>query len=90
MPGKNVLGSLPEACDPSDPTYPLGIGGAGYAAKAAMLLICGEAAPGCEWFVPPAEPGTPPRHRREREAERTERELRRARSGASSTGSSAR
>jgi len=80
-PGQNVPGFLPEACDPSDPTYPLGNGGAGYPAKAAMLLICGEAAPGCEWFVPPAEPGSAAAERQQREAERTERRLRRSQIG---------
>jgi hypothetical protein len=23
-----------------------------------MLAVCGEGGPGCEWFVPPAEPGS--------------------------------
>jgi hypothetical protein len=79
QPGTNVPGFLPEACDPSDPSYPLGNGGSGYPAKAAMLVICGEGQPGCEWFVPPAEPGTA-----------AAASFARARSGGSSTGSSAR
>ena len=89
--GKNVPGSLPEACDPSDPTYPLGTGGAGYAAKAAMLLICGDAAPGCEWFVPPRRsPELPPRPGGSVRPSAPSASCAAVRSGASSTGSSAR
>ena len=68
--GQNVSGFLPEVCDPSDPTYPAGIGGPGYFNKVGMLLACGEAAPSCEWFIPPAEPGSAEARRAEREAKR--------------------
>ncbi len=74
--GKNVTGFLPEACDPSDPTYPLGEGGPGYAAKAVMLVLCSEASPECEWFQPPAEPGSAAAMRQRRAAERRDRRLR--------------
>jgi hypothetical protein len=68
--GQNVSGFLPEACDPSDPSYPAGIGGPGYLSKVGMLLACGEAAPSCEWFMPPSEPGSAEARRAEREAKR--------------------
>jgi hypothetical protein len=76
--GKNVVGFLPEACDPSDPTYAAGIGGPGYGAKGAMLVTCGEGGPGCEWFVPPAEPGTAAAARQKRASERFAREAKRS------------
>ncbi len=82
--GKNLPGFLPEACDESDPTYELGVG-TGDVAKETMLVICGtmyepgdssDDQPGCDWFVPPAEPDTPAAARQQRQAERTDRELR--------------
>jgi hypothetical protein len=74
-PGKNVPGFLPEACNRSDPTYPLGEGGPGYAAKASMLVLCSQASPECEWFHPPAEPGTAAAKRQKQAAEARDREL---------------
>jgi hypothetical protein len=74
-PGKNVPGFLPEACDSSDPTYPAGVGGPGYSTKAGMLVICGEGLPGCEWFVPPAEPGSAAAERQRRRSNRIARDF---------------
>ena len=77
-PGENVPGFLPEACDPDDPSYPAGVGGPGYGAKIAMLVICGEGADGCEWFVPPAEPGSSEARRQRRESDEVARDYLRA------------
>jgi hypothetical protein len=68
--GENVPGFLPEACDPTDPTYPAGIGGSGYLSKVPMLVACGEADPSCEWFMPPPEPGSAAARRAERMAKK--------------------
>ncbi|HET6830760.1 MAG TPA: hypothetical protein VFH44_05355 [Solirubrobacterales bacterium] len=80
-PGKNVVGFLPEACDPDDPTYDLGIGGPGYGSKLAMLAICAQGLPGCEWFESPAEPGTAAARRQRRSNERTARRFLRSDEG---------
>jgi hypothetical protein len=62
----NVPGFLPEVCDPNAATYSAGVG-TGDPAKEAVLVSCalsyndGDTAedhPGCDWFTPPAEPGT--------------------------------
>ena len=63
---QNVPGFLPEVCNVNDPK---GVGSpAGYATKIGMLAMCGEGLPGCEWFEPPAEPGTAAAARQRREA----------------------
>ena len=78
QPHKNVVGFLPEACSPSDPTYSMGNGGPGYAAKAVMLVLCGEADPSCEWFVPPAEPGSAAAARQKLEAKAMDERLKKS------------
>ena len=81
VPGENMFGRLPEECSKSDPTYSMGIGTpAGYGTKIGMLVICGEGAPGCDWFVPPPEPGTAAASRQRQEADRTAREYLRSQS----------
>jgi hypothetical protein len=57
VPGTTVPKMLPEDCG-----QPAAGAGAGNPAKEAMLVDCGGFAPGseatCEWYVPPARPGT--------------------------------
>lgn len=68
--GKNTPGFLPEACDPSDPSYAAGVGGPGYGAKVPMLVSCAEAGPGCDWFTTPPEPDSPEARRQARQVKR--------------------
>ena len=79
-PNTNVPGFLPEVCDNTSV-------GTGDPAKEAMLFNCAsmytpgdtrDDHPGCEWFVPPEEPGSDAAARQQAEQERADRAFRRS------------
>jgi hypothetical protein len=83
----NVPGFLPEVCDPNAATYSAGVG-TGDPVKEAVLVSCalsyndGDTAedhPGCDWFTPPAEPGTAAARRDAREFDRVARRFKQTR-----------
>jgi hypothetical protein len=84
-PDVNTMATLPEVCDPSSPTYALGIRAVPNALKEAELAACAAMYdpqdpnnPGCPWFTPPEEPGTAAAVRAERQAKASGRRFERS------------